>query len=224
MRSLFVTTRSVQLLLSNRMALAPVLGCQHRMQSTSGIQKNPYKVLGIKAGASKEEIKKAHRVMARKHHPDAPGGSHEKFQEIQSAYELIKNGVWVQRGDGTAGSDNTGGRYGNFRYTVQDKKGKITYDDAFAHIRGAKQKGTEFDDMDEKPTTGAKGRYSNPLGANDEQFAAWVRFISMWAVMFTTLRIVMFLLFPPKIHQSAKKPPPKPKRPPPPKPITPMIA
>lgn len=57
-----------------------------------------YKVLGIEPSATEEEIKKAYRQMAVKHHPDkvaAMGeeyqkGAKEKFQKIQEAYDNIK--------------------------------------------------------------------------------------------------------------------------------------
>lgn len=32
--------------------------------------KNPYEVLGIKEGASEEEIRRAYKELARKYHPD----------------------------------------------------------------------------------------------------------------------------------------------------------
>ena len=51
---------------------------------------DPYKVLGVKQGASEEEVKKAYRKQAMKHHPDK-GGDPEKFKEIQGAYEKITN-------------------------------------------------------------------------------------------------------------------------------------
>lgn len=44
------------------------------------------KVLGVKPGASKEEIKSAYRKLAMKHHPDK-GGDPVKFQRITQAYE-----------------------------------------------------------------------------------------------------------------------------------------
>lgn len=57
-----------------------------------------YTILGITPDASADEIKKAYREMAKKHHPDLVNTlgedvqlkAKEKFQEIQDAYEQIK--------------------------------------------------------------------------------------------------------------------------------------
>lgn len=51
---------------------------------------NYYNILGIKSDASTEEIKKAYRNLAAKHHPDR-GGDTAKFQEIQKAYEILSD-------------------------------------------------------------------------------------------------------------------------------------
>ena len=56
--------------------------------------KNYYKVLGIEKGASKEEIKRAFRKLARKYHPDVnpdEAKSGEKFKEINEAYSLLSD-------------------------------------------------------------------------------------------------------------------------------------
>jgi len=47
-----------------------------------------YTTLGLQRGASDEEIKKAYRSMAMKHHPDR-GGDERKFKEISQAYEFL---------------------------------------------------------------------------------------------------------------------------------------
>ena len=47
-----------------------------------------YKTLGVARDATEEQIKKAYRSMASKHHPDK-GGDTAKFQEVQSAYETL---------------------------------------------------------------------------------------------------------------------------------------
>lgn len=49
-----------------------------------------YSVLGINRGASADEIKKAYRQMAMKHHPDR-GGDEKKFKEISAAYEMLSD-------------------------------------------------------------------------------------------------------------------------------------
>jgi len=47
-----------------------------------------YKVLGLKQGATIQEVKKAHRKLALQNHPDK-GGDADKFREIQEAYETL---------------------------------------------------------------------------------------------------------------------------------------
>jgi curved DNA-binding protein len=47
-----------------------------------------YSILGIPKNASQDEIKKAYRKMAMKHHPDR-GGDQKEFQKIQEAYETL---------------------------------------------------------------------------------------------------------------------------------------
>ena len=46
-----------------------------------------YKTLGVPRTATADEIKKAFRKLARKHHPDA-GGDEAKFKELNEAYEV----------------------------------------------------------------------------------------------------------------------------------------
>ncbi len=56
--------------------------------------KDYYKLLGINKGASKEEIKRAFRKMARKYHPDVNPDepkSGEKFKEINEAYSVLSD-------------------------------------------------------------------------------------------------------------------------------------
>ena len=59
------------------------------------MSRDPYQVLGVRPGASSEELHDAYRRLVKLHHPDRNGGSAEstrRFQEIQEAYELVRSG------------------------------------------------------------------------------------------------------------------------------------
>lgn len=54
--------------------------------------KDPYETLGVSRTASEDEIKKAFRSLAKKHHPDKHAGdaaAQKKFQEISGAYDIL---------------------------------------------------------------------------------------------------------------------------------------
>lgn len=64
-----------------------------------------YKTLGVRRGATEEEIKKAYRKLAMTHHPDR-GGNEEEFKKIKEAYEKLTSG---QADDHQFNSDSAGG-------------------------------------------------------------------------------------------------------------------
>ncbi len=49
-----------------------------------------YETLGVAKNATQDEIKKAYRKLASQHHPDK-GGDTKKFQEIQTAYDVLSD-------------------------------------------------------------------------------------------------------------------------------------
>jgi len=73
--------------------------------------KDYYQLLGVSRNASQDEIKKAYRKLAHKHHPDK-GGDEKKFKEINEAYQVLSDGEkksqydrFGQVFDGGTGSD-----------------------------------------------------------------------------------------------------------------------
>src|SRR3954468_8436802 len=52
---------------------------------------DPYRELGVTRGASEAEIKKAHRALAKRFHPDSFGGDTNRFLAVQEAYSLLSD-------------------------------------------------------------------------------------------------------------------------------------
>ena len=83
---------------------------------------DPYKVLGVSPDASDEEIKRAYRALAKKYHPDLNPGDEtaaKKMQQVNAAYEQIKNPDKGRQAGGYSQYDPFGGFGGYGGYYQQ---------------------------------------------------------------------------------------------------------
>jgi DnaJ-class molecular chaperone len=123
-----------------------------------------YEVLGISKSANADEIKKAHRKLARKFHPDVnknDPGAEGKFKEVQEAYDVLSDEKKRRSYDehGHAGVDSAaaaaaaaaaaqaGRGTGGFRYAPQTPGGgtvdfgQVDLNDLFENFMGGSRRG-----------------------------------------------------------------------------------
>jgi curved DNA-binding protein CbpA len=52
---------------------------------------DPYRILGVLRGADVDQIKAAHRRLAKRFHPDRASGDEQRFLAVQEAYQLLSD-------------------------------------------------------------------------------------------------------------------------------------
>ncbi len=90
---------------------------------------DPYSILGLKNGASEEEVKKAYKKLAKIYHPDVCGNDEEsakKMQEINAAYDAIIN---------------------HKDYTREDSEYRNAYNSFYGYGRGFNEEKEESNEM-----------------------------------------------------------------------------
>lgn len=114
--------------------------------------KDPYEVLGLQRGASKDEVKSAYRKLAKKYHPDMNENNplqdlaEEKFKEIQWAYDEIMNGntsgsySYQNNGGSSSSYDSGSGSLFNVRQQVQTGR----FQDAIRALNGMSVRNAEW--------------------------------------------------------------------------------
>lgn len=112
--------------------------------------KDYYKTLGVEKGATKEEIKKAYKKLAKKYHPDLnkEAGAAEKFKEINEAAAVLgdekKRAHYDQFGTAEGFGPQGAGGFGGFDFSD--------------FMRGAEGFGFDFDSIFDSFFGGGRGR------------------------------------------------------------------
>jgi molecular chaperone DnaJ len=105
-----------------------------------------YDILGVSKSATAAEIKSAYRKLALKWHPDRnkEADAHEKFKEINEAYEVLSNSEKKSKYDqfghaafgGGTGFNPNGGASGNPFSSYYSTGGNINFEDLFGGAGG----------------------------------------------------------------------------------------
>jgi len=121
-----------------------------------------YKLLGVDRNATSDDIQKAYRKMAHKHHPDVNDspGAQEKFQQIQKAYDVLNDpnkrelydrygSSFESMGDGPFHSAQAGGADVDFSQIFGQRGGNPEsmggFEDIFRHFsQGGQGGGSPF--------------------------------------------------------------------------------
>ena len=115
-------------------------------------KKDYYDTLGVPKNASDEDIKKAYRKLAMKHHPDRNQGdsakaAEEKFKEAKEAYEMLsddqKRAAYDQYGHAGVDPNMRGGAggegFGGFAEAFGDIFGGVFGDQQRGRSQGGRQ-------------------------------------------------------------------------------------
>lgn len=105
--------------------------------------RNYYEILGVEKNASEEDIKRAFRKLAQKHHPDKKGGDEAKFKEASEAYAVLsdkkKRAQYDQFGQYQAGGGSAQGGFGGAGFDFSQ------FASQFGGQAGFNGQGFEFD-------------------------------------------------------------------------------
>ena len=106
------------------------------------LEKDYYKVLGVKESDTDKEVTRAYRKLAKQYHPDSGGGNEERFKEISSAYDVLgdvdkrKEYDQVRKMGPVGGLFNGQGFASDFDFDIGDIVGGL-----FNRVRGGNRAG-----------------------------------------------------------------------------------
>ncbi len=102
-----------------------------------------YEVLGLSRGAAPDDVKKAYRRLAKKHHPDAnrgDGDAEQRFKQVSEAYEVLKDEDKRAAYDhyGHAAFEQGGLAPGGFEFGFSTSFADV-FDDLFGEFMGGRR-------------------------------------------------------------------------------------
>jgi curved DNA-binding protein len=119
--------------------------------------KEYYKVLGVEKSASKEDIKKSYRRLARKYHPDVSKASdaEARFKEVSEAYDVLRDKKKRAQYDQLGRTGWEQGQHHQSPYAGSDGVGSAGY---------SQGSNAGFSDFFESFFGGQQAQQSNPFG------------------------------------------------------------
>ncbi len=134
---------------------------------------DPYQTLGVAKDATADDIRRAYRTLAKKHHPDLNPGNkaaEERFKEVSAAHDLLSDPEKRARFD--RGEIDAAGEPRAERATYR------SYADAGSGGRyGAEDMGDIFADLFAQAGAGAQARGTRPMRGRDMAYTLTVDFV-----------------------------------------------
>ena len=133
--------------------------------------KDFYEVLGVNRGASADDIKRAYRALARKHHPDVADNKAEaehRFKEINEAYEVLSDPQKRAHYDryGSVGNGAGAGGFADFGFGGQGF-GATGFGDIFDIFFGDRMAAQQQQARRSGPARGSDLRYDLEITLED---------------------------------------------------------
>lgn len=95
-----------------------------------------YQELGVNPDAGMDDLKKAHRAIVKRVHPDSPDGDRDAFERAQLAYDVLSNPERRQRYDQTGSHE---GATIDYEYTQVLKFVTTAFDEAIRSTKDVKR-------------------------------------------------------------------------------------